>query len=103
MRERPGLNWLLVAAAALPLLLVIVDFVLVQDNRALQAEVNQRQHTINEGAQLVRVNGALVRHIAVAALTLHDDLLRELLSRNGITINPTKPGTAAPAPTTAGQ
>ena len=104
MRERSGLNWLLIAAAALPLLLVIVDFVLVQGNRALQAEVNRRQHAITEAAQLVRVNGILVRHIAVAAVTTHDDRLRELLSRNGITINLTpKPGAAPPAGNTAGQ
>lgn len=104
MRERPGLNWLLVAAAALPLVLVVVNFILVQENRALQAEVNRRQHAINEGAQLVRANGILVRHIAVAAVTTHDDQLRELLGRNGITINAgPNPGAAKPAPNTAGQ
>ena len=104
MRERPALNWLLVAAAAVPLVLVVADFVLVQENRALQAEVNRRQHAINEAAQLVRANGILMRHIAVAAVTAHDDRLRDLLSRNGITINPTlQPGAGAPAPNTAGR
>lgn len=103
MHERPGLNWLLVAAAALPLLLTIVDFALVEGNRTLQAEVNRRQRAINEGSQLVRTNGSLVRHIALAAVQTHDDKLRELLSRNGITINVApKPATSA-APNSAGQ
>jgi hypothetical protein len=104
MGERSGLNWLLVAAAALPLVLVVVDFVVVEGNRSLQAEVNRRQRTINDGVQLQRANGLLVRHIAVAAVQTHDDRLRELLSRNGITVNITpKAVTPAPAPNSAGQ
>lgn len=104
MPERPALNWLLVAAAALPLVLVIVDFVLGEGNRTLQAEVNQRQRTINEGVQLQRANGLLVRHIAVAAVQAHDDRLRELLSRNGITVNVApRPATLVPTPNSAGQ
>ena len=104
MRERSALNLLLVIAAALPLLLAVADFVLVQGNRSLQAAVSQRQRVINESMQLVRVNGALVRHIAVAAVTNHDDKLRELLSRAGITINPApKSGGPVSAPNSSGQ
>jgi hypothetical protein len=104
MRGRPALNLLLVVAAALPLVLTIADFVLVEGNRSLQAEVNRRQRLINEGTQLARVNGSLVRHIAVAAMTNHDEKLREFLSRNGITINLTpKPASPASAPNSSGQ
>ncbi|HEX3536187.1 MAG TPA: hypothetical protein VHU15_05425 [Stellaceae bacterium] len=83
MRKRSPFNLLLVAAAALPLLLVIADFVLIEGNRGLQAEVNRRQRLVNEGTQLARLNGLLVRHIAVAAVTSHDERLRELLGRSG--------------------
>jgi hypothetical protein len=104
MRDRPALNLLLVVAAALPLVLTIVDFVLVEGNRSLQAGIDRRQRLINEGTQLARVSGSLVRHIAVAAMTNHDEKLRELLSRNGITINLTpKPGDPVPAPNSSGQ
>ena len=94
MRGRSLLPLLLVIAAALPLLLVVTDFVIVQGNRSLQTQVTQRQHVINEGMQLVRANGLLARHIAVAAVTTHDDRLRDLLSRNGITLKTQAPNSA---------
>ena len=87
MAERGALNTALVVLAAAPLILTIVDFVLVQGNHSLRAEVDQRQHLINQSAQLTRVNQALVRQIAVAAVKSRDGKLRELLSQNGITIN----------------
>jgi hypothetical protein len=94
---RPGgwLYWIGVGLSGLTLLLVVAYIVLVQDNRSVQAEVNQRQQFINQSIQLGRVNEALIRALATAALSNKDDRLRELLTQNGITINAA--GEAAPA------
>ena len=64
-------------------------------------EVNQRQQFINESIQLSRVNEALVRTIASAAVGAKDEPLRELLARNGISISINPAGAAAaPRPET---
>ena len=84
-------NWLyrvLVALSGITLVLVVVYIVLVQENRSVQAEVNQRQQFINQSIQLGRINDALIRALAAAAVDNNDDKLRELLAQNGITINP---------------
>ena len=66
---------------------VVVYICLVQDNRAVQAEVNRRQQFINQSIQLGRINEVLIRALAAAAANSKDDKLRELLAQNGITIN----------------
>jgi hypothetical protein len=83
------------ALAAVTLALVIVHIWLVQDNRAAQAEVNRRQIFINQSIQLGRVNEALVRALAAAAADAKDDKLRDLLTQNGITVNPPAKAPAA--------
>ena len=97
---------LLVALSGITLILVVVYIVLIQDNRSVQAEVNQRQQFINQSIQLGRINDTLVRALAAAAVDSKDDKLRDLLAQNGITINPTTgaperaaPSAAAPAAT----
>lgn len=87
MREGGWSGWLAAALAAAAAVLVIIDFTLAQANRSLQVEVNKRQQFINESIQLERVNGALVHAIASAAVNAKDDRLRDVLTRNGITIN----------------
>ena len=67
--------------------LVVAYIILVQDNRTVQAEVNRRQQFINQSIQLGRVNEALIRALAAAAVSNNDDKLRDLLAENGITIN----------------
>jgi hypothetical protein len=89
MAGRGALNVALVVLAAVPLVLIVADFVLAEGNQALRAEVDQRQHLISQSAQLTRVNQALVRQIAVAAVKSRDGKLRDLLSQSGITINVT--------------
>jgi hypothetical protein len=97
---------LLVALSGITLILVVVYIVLIQDNRSVQAEVNQRQQFINQSIQLGRVSDALIRAMAATAVSNKDDRLRDLLAQNGITINPTTgapereaaPGAAAPTP-----
>ena len=100
------LQRLLVALSGIALILVIAYILLVQDERTIQAEVNQRQQFINQSIQLGRVNEALIR--ALAANAGKDDKLRELLAQNGISINAvtgapereTTPPSPAPAGTT---
>jgi hypothetical protein len=98
---------LLVALSGITLILVVVYIVLIQDNRSVQAEINQRQQFINQSIQLGRINDALIRALAATAVSNKDDKLRDLLAQNGITINPTTgapereaaPAAAAPAAT----
>jgi|SRR5215472_9040353 len=104
---------LLVALSVITLVLVVAFIVLVQDNRSLQAEVNQRQQFINQSNQLGRVNEALIRALASTATASGDEKLRDLLTQSGITINPatgapitsstpTDKGAAPASPTPAG-
>jgi hypothetical protein len=95
----------LVALSGITLVLVVVYIVLIQDNRSVQSEVNQRQQFINQSIQLGRINDAVIHALAATAVSNKDDKLRDLLAQNGITINPTTgapereaaPATAAPA------
>jgi hypothetical protein len=96
---------LLVALSGITLILVVAYIILLQDNRTMQAEANQRQQFINQSIQLGRVNEALIRTLAANASK--DDKLRELLAQNGVSINavtgaPEKqavPATSSPAAT----
>jgi hypothetical protein len=107
MRTDSWLYRLLVALSGITLVLVVAYIVLVQENRSVQAEVNQRQQFINQSIQLGRINDALIRALATEAFNNNDDKLRELLAQNGITINPATgapekqatPAAAAPAGT----
>ena len=98
---------LLVALSGITLILVVAYIVLIQDNRSIQAGINQRQQFINQSIQLGRINDALIRALATTAVSNKDAKLRDLLAQNGITINPTTgapereaaPATAAPAST----
>jgi len=107
MRTDSWLYRLLVALSGITLILVVAYIVVIQDNRSVQSEVNQRQQFINQSIQLGRVNDALIRALAATAVSNKDDKLRDLLAQNGITINPTTgapereaaPATAPPAAT----
>jgi len=99
------LERLLVALSGITLILVVAYIVLVQDDHTMQAEVNQRQQFINQSIQLGRVDEALIK--ALAANAGKDDKLRELLARNGISINattgaPERETAPPPAPAPAG-
>ena len=87
MRAEGWLYWMTVGLSAAAGALIVAYIVLVQDNRAVQAEVNRRQQFINQSIQLGRVNEALIRALAAAAVSNNDDKLRDLLAENGITIN----------------
>jgi len=87
MRAEGWLYWMTVGLSAAAGALIVAYIVLVQDNRTVQAEVNRRQQFINQSIQLGRVNEALIRALAAAAVSNNGDKLRDLLAENGITIN----------------
>ena len=87
MRAEGWLYWVAVGLSAAAMALVVVYIILVQDNRAVQADVNRRQQFINQSIQFGRISEALVRTLAAAAVSNKDDKLRDLLADNGITIN----------------
>jgi hypothetical protein len=107
VRTDGWLHRLLVALSRITLVLVVVYIVLIQDNRSVQSDINQRQQFINQSIQLGRINDALIRALATTAVSNQDDKLRDLLAQNGITINPTTgapereaaPAAAAPVAT----
>src|SRR5215470_19966376 len=103
MRTDSWLYRLLVALSGITLILVVAYIVVIQDNRSVQSEVNQRQQFINQSVQLGRVNDALIRALAASAVSNKDDKLRDLLTQHGITINaagePVPSTSVAPAET----
>lgn len=99
MRFAGWLYAVLVAISGVSVLLVIAYAVLVQDNRAIQAEVNRQQQFLNQSIELRRIDEALIRAIAAAAINKKDEKLRQLLVQNGIMINPPA-GEGAKPPTT---
>jgi hypothetical protein len=88
---------IVLALSGITLILVLAYLSLSQQNRSIQAKVDERQQFINQSMQLGRVNEALIRVIASVAVNDKDDKLRQLLTQNGITLNPK---TGAPAPAT---
>jgi hypothetical protein len=96
MRTDGWIYRIVLALSGITLVLVVVYLILVQENRSVQAEVNQRQQFINQSIQLNRVNDALIRALAATVVSDKDDKLRDLLAQNGITIN-AKTGAPVPA------
>jgi hypothetical protein len=86
------------ALSGITFIMVVVYLFVAQQNRTVQAEVNQRQQFINQSIQFNRVNDTLIRALAAAAVSEKDDRLRDLLARNGIIID-AKTGAPAAAPT----
>jgi hypothetical protein len=99
MRADGWLYWMTVGLSAAAGALVVTYIVLVQDNRAVQADVNRRQQFINQSVQLGRVNEVLIRALAATAVSNKDDKLRDLLADYGITIDASgEPVSAATGP-----
>jgi hypothetical protein len=88
VRANGWLYRVLVALSGITLLLVVAYIILIQENRSVQAEVNQRQQFINQSIQLGRISETLIRSLAAAAVNNKDDRLRDLLAQSGFTINP---------------
>jgi hypothetical protein len=76
------------ALSGITLILVVVYLFLVEQNRSVQAEVNERQQFINQSIEFNRINDALIRALATTTVNRKNDKLRDLLTQSGITINP---------------
>ena len=96
--EVKGSLWEMVtmAAAAVSLILVIVNAGLVLRNQSIQVDVSQRQQVINQGLQFGRIRQVLAQYIANVAAAKKDAELTDVLARHGITLA-APPAAAAPA------
>ena len=83
--------------AGLSLVLVIANAVLVIRNESLQAALDQRQQSINQGVEFARIRQALLQALGNVAASKNDKELTDLLTQHGISI-PAKPAAPVPAP-----
>ena len=93
--------WLLTSIAALSLLLVIVDITMVNRNQALRADVESRAQYVQQSMQLQVLYQDMIKALADLAVRNKDEQLRDLLTKEGIsiTVNPAPSAPpAAPAP-----
>ncbi len=98
--EVKGSVWEIVTmtAAALSLILVIVNAGLVLRNQSIQVDISQRQQVINQGLQFQRIRQALAQYVANVATAKKDSELTDMLTRHGITLAaPPAQAPAAPA------
>ncbi len=100
MRAEGWVDRVVLALSGVTLVLVVVYLIFAQENRSLQAEVSRRQQFISQSIEFNRINNALIQAIAGSAVANKDDKLRDLLTQNGITINPATgaPGMKSPGP-----
>ena len=91
--------WILSGLASLCVVLVLANIVLFVQNRQMQADINQRAQYIQRTAQLEPLYRDIVKALADLSVRNNDPQLRDVLSKQGITIstNPTPAVPAAPA------
>jgi hypothetical protein len=94
-RSGAAMYWVSVVLGVLAVVLVIVNFGLLSNDQAIQAQVNQRQQFINQSAQLSRVSDLLIRSLATAAVNKNDDKVRDMLAEHGVTLQVTPTSGAA--------
>jgi len=91
--------------AAIFMILVIVTTVMNFQNRAIQADVNQRQQYITQSAQLSQIDQLLIRSLATASVK--NAGIKQLLSSVGLNVTyqpntqsaPSGPTSTAPTST----
>ena len=91
--------WILTALAAVGLLLALTNMIMFGQNRQAQAEISSRAQFVQQSAQLEPLYREIVKALADLSVRNQDGQLREVLSKQGITVsaNP-PPAAAAPAP-----
>jgi hypothetical protein len=92
--------WILTGLASASLALVLVNIVLYDRNRALQAEVANRNLYIQQSLQLEGIYQPLLRTLADLSVRHDDAQLRALLAAQGITVNVTPAVSPTSAATT---
>ena len=92
--------WILTALAVIAVLLAVANMILFSQNRAAQAEVTGRSQYIQQAAQLEPLYREMVKAIGELAVRNSDTQLRDMLAKQGITLNApmAPPAPAAPAP-----
>jgi hypothetical protein len=91
----------LLALAALIVVLVVTNIVLVLGNRSAQAEIQRDAQFIQQTAQLEVLYREIVKALADLSVKNQDAELRGLLTSHGITVTVNPPGGSAPAPAPA--
>ena len=91
--------WILTLLAAIGLLLAIANMVMFSQNRTAQAEVTGRSQYIQQAAQLEPLYREMVKALADLAVRNSDVQLRDMLAKQGITVqlNPAPLAPAVPA------
>ena len=89
---------ILTALAAIALLLAIANMILFSQNRTAQAEVTQRAQYIQQAAQLEPLYREMVKALGEMSVRNNDTQLRDMLAKQGITVNLAPPQTAPAAP-----
>jgi hypothetical protein len=79
----------------LAFVLVIVNSVLILENRAMQKRIGEQQLSINQGVQMAQMFQVLAQKLGNAALSANDSQIKDMLTANGISVTP--PSAAAPA------
>jgi len=84
------------ALGTLCLILTITTIVLGKTNNALMLTQQRQQEEINKGNMSVQIGQNILRDLAEASL--HNPQIKELLAKNGYSVNVNPPaGTPAPA------
>lgn len=96
--DGPVMFWVATALAAVCLALVIFNSTFVVMNESLRGDVSQRQQNINLYVQLSRQNQELVNMLGTAVLKNNNAAMREILTKNNISVivGPPNGGGAAP-------
>jgi uncharacterized membrane protein YidH (DUF202 family) len=89
--------WLLTALALAAAAVAIVNIVLFEMNRSVQAEVSARQQFIQQSIQLQGLYTEMVKALAELSVRNQDAQLGQLLGSLGISVSFT-PKPSAPAP-----
>ena len=97
--------WVLTAAGALSVLLMAANLGLGLANRSLQGQIGLRQQYVQQSVQLEGLYREIVRALAELGARNHDEAVRALLQRHGITysVAPPPPAPAAAAPRKEGK
>jgi hypothetical protein len=90
--------WILTVLAVAAVVLAIVNMVMFTQNRAAQAEVGSRAQYIQGAAQVEPLYREMVKALADLAVRNNDTQLRDMLTKQGITLTAAPPAAPAPAP-----
>ena len=86
---KPPLFITAVILSLIPLILVINLIFMGQKNTALQTQAQMQQEEINKGSMIQQVGVNILKE--VAAGSVKDDKLKEVLNKSGYSLTPTNP------------